>query len=182
MGADMTLSLAALPHYDDNAKLLLKSWVDDHPAVGDEFWYEASRLVGILRITNLELSEADVMDSIFDDDEAGVIELRRRLQHAVRDVIGRRNREVAVITVQGKQYMASGGLSWGDPPTDACELLDLISNFDLFEAEIEHRELALMLNAGVATCGTCNVQFPDIYPSARCPFEYEHTEGDTDND
>lgn len=27
---------------------------------------------------------------------------------------------------------------------------------------------------GEAECETCGRTFPDIYPSARCPFEYEH--------
>jgi hypothetical protein len=27
-----------------------------------------------------------------------------------------------------------------------------------------------------ALCNTCYRYFPDIYPSARCPFEYEHPE------
>jgi hypothetical protein len=26
------------------------------------------------------------------------------------------------------------------------------------------------------TCGTCGMQFGDLYPSARCPFEYVHQE------
>ena len=26
------------------------------------------------------------------------------------------------------------------------------------------------------TCGTCELTFPDLYPSARCPFEYFHSE------
>jgi hypothetical protein len=26
------------------------------------------------------------------------------------------------------------------------------------------------------TCGTCGRAFPDIYPAARCPFEYDHEE------
>lgn len=26
----------------------------------------------------------------------------------------------------------------------------------------------------IVTCGVCGRSFPDIYPSARCPFEYEH--------
>jgi len=26
----------------------------------------------------------------------------------------------------------------------------------------------------VATCGGCGKTFPDIYPSARCPYEYDH--------
>lgn len=27
---------------------------------------------------------------------------------------------------------------------------------------------------GTATCGTCGRTFPDIYPGARCPYEYDH--------
>lgn len=26
----------------------------------------------------------------------------------------------------------------------------------------------------LVTCGTCGKKFPDIYPSARCPYEHEH--------
>lgn len=29
---------------------------------------------------------------------------------------------------------------------------------------------------GWAKCGACNRMFPDIYPGARCPFEYDHPE------
>lgn len=29
------------------------------------------------------------------------------------------------------------------------------------------------------TCGTCGRTFPDIYPAARCPFEYDHHETET---
>ena len=32
----------------------------------------------------------------------------------------------------------------------------------------------MTIRSGVAECGTCGRLFPDIYPSARCPFEYEH--------
>jgi hypothetical protein len=173
MGADMTVALAALPHYDDEAQTLLGMYADEHQK-GAEFWYEASRLVGIRRITELKLGDDDLMNTIYDDDEATVIDLRRRLQHASRDLT-QRNREVAVITVAGRRYMVSGGMSWGDPPTDACDALDLIGYFDLFDEPITQQELNLVLTSGVAECGTCHLQFPDIYPSARCPFEYEHT-------
>jgi hypothetical protein len=29
-------------------------------------------------------------------------------------------------------------------------------------------------DSDLVTCGTCGKKFPDIYPSARCPYEYEH--------
>jgi hypothetical protein len=31
---------------------------------------------------------------------------------------------------------------------------------------------------GTAECGTCHRLFPDLYPSARCPFEYDHEDED----
>jgi hypothetical protein len=33
-----------------------------------------------------------------------------------------------------------------------------------------------------ATCGTCGKSFPDIYPSARCPYESEHEDQDVTED
>lgn len=32
------------------------------------------------------------------------------------------------------------------------------------------------IRSAVAECGECGRLFPDIYPSARCPFEYEHAQ------
>lgn len=29
-------------------------------------------------------------------------------------------------------------------------------------------------NTELAECGHCHRQFPDVFPSARCPFEYWH--------
>lgn len=33
-----------------------------------------------------------------------------------------------------------------------------------------------------ATCGSCGLSFPDLYPSARCPFEAFHEMDDEDED
>lgn len=37
-------------------------------------------------------------------------------------------------------------------------------------------EIGSLPSNELVTCGTCGRSFPDIYPSARCPFEYEHAE------
>lgn len=176
----MLLSVARQPHYTDEGKAALAAWIEADPKLGDDYWYTASRLVGYIRVANLKVDNDDVMQTIFDDDMAGPLEVRRRLQHAVRDVM-RRNREVGVVTIAGGNYLVSGGMSWGDPPTEAYDLLEFIGYFDLFEEAITEVELNYALTTPLAECGTCYVQFPDIYPSARCPFEYDHPEGDTES-
>lgn len=178
----MTLAVARQPHYTDEAKLALAAWIESDPKLGEDFWYIASRLVGMIRVAEMAVSDDDAIATIWDDDEMPdlVLEVRRRSQVAVTELM-QRNREVAVITIAGANYLASGGMSWGDPPTDACERIELIGYFDLFEEPITDVELTRALTTPLAECGTCHVQFPDIYPAARCPFEYDHPEGDTES-
>lgn len=46
---------------------------------------------------------------------------------------------------------------------------------------VEHwQDESYVIRPDTATCGTCGKTFPDIYPSARCPYEYDH-ESESDN-
>jgi hypothetical protein len=36
-------------------------------------------------------------------------------------------------------------------------------------------EAAAERKIGYVECGTCHRLFPDLYPAARCPFEYDHS-------
>jgi len=38
-----------------------------------------------------------------------------------------------LLRIEGKDYVVSGGLSWGDYPTDACRPLDVISELGVTE-------------------------------------------------
>jgi hypothetical protein len=53
--------------------------------------------------------------------------IRGRIRQAIEDMSDWR-RDIACLTLGGTNYIFSGGLSWGDLPTDACEMINLVSD------------------------------------------------------
>lgn len=43
------------------------------------------------------------------------------------------SREVAHVRIGGRAYIATGGLSWGDPPTDAFSYVSLLGDIRAFD-------------------------------------------------
>jgi hypothetical protein len=91
------------------------------------------------------------------------------------------------------------GEAYADGEPETCEVATLTNRRDdvigslgcVDDASVEYRrvvaaelaEVALTDSGiGFATCGTCDRMFPDLYPSARCPFEYAHDLEDEDED
>ncbi len=68
-------------------------------------------------------------DEIDDDDQADY------LAQAIYDLelLYSDSREITVLRIEGKDYVCSGGMSWGDYPTDACRPLDVISELGVTE-------------------------------------------------
>ena len=52
----------------------------------------------------------------------------------------------------------------------------LSNRAELAQQAMEERRI------GLVTCGTCERTFPDLYPAARCPFEYDHDDPEEDDD
>ena len=46
---------------------------------------------------------------------------------------GLRSREVAHLWIGGREYIATGGLSWGDAPTDAFSFVSLLGDIQAFD-------------------------------------------------
>lgn len=46
----------------------------------------------------------------------------------------------------------------------------------IFRDEADENSL-ILCDRHYAICGTCEKSFPDIYPAARCPYEYDHAVG-----
>lgn len=66
-----------------------------------------------------------------------------------------------------------------DLHADVIDVRDIIARFEDLEGANDARVDTLSEqypNAEQATCGTCGNSFPDVFPSARCPFEYDHEE------
>ena len=68
-------------------------------------------------------------DEIDDDDQADY------LAQAIYDLelVYSDSREITMLRIEGKDYVISGGMSWGDYPTDACRPLDVISELGVTE-------------------------------------------------
>lgn len=78
-------------------------------------------------------------DELYDEDEnenetqgreGPVRILSKAAEEAVISVLGP-NREVAEAVIQGRRYLFSGGLSWGDSPTQACDDIWLIDDLGI---------------------------------------------------
>jgi hypothetical protein len=52
--------------------------------------------------------------------------IRRRIREAVGEVFDSYRRDVAHMHLHGRNYLMTGGMSWGDLPTEACDLIHLI--------------------------------------------------------
>lgn len=72
---------------------------------------------------------------LIDTDEPTVAEIAAALDGWIRDG-GLFGRDVTTITVEGRVFVASGGLSWGDAPTDAFSYLCLLDDIGAFTEPI----------------------------------------------
>jgi hypothetical protein len=63
----------------------------------------------------------------------------RAALHAELDRLFRYPEDVAVVTINGRNYWATGGLSWGDAPTDAYSILNVFAQLGLFDEPVRVR-------------------------------------------
>mgnify|MGYP003673985124 CR=1 FL=1 len=100
MGADMLITFARVPEVVD---------------------------VGLLKSRAESISEDDrtwILESFgFDQGEEDPVDL---LKSAIDEVFVSPSRELADIHLDGKRYLFTGGLSWGDTPTEIFQSLSLI--------------------------------------------------------
>jgi hypothetical protein len=88
-------------------------------------------------------------------------------------------------------HLQEYGEAYSDGEPDTCEVATLYNSRDeilaslgcIDDATNDYRrvvdaELALEAMSerkiDLVECGTCERKFPDLYPAARCPFEYNH--------
>lgn len=122
MGADLILAFCPVPSYDDGTVIKRK----DEKRVRKEFIERVRALTPEQIASALE----DVYPGDPDDSEDGV----ERFIAAYDEVfMSDGSRDVVDLCIGGRWYIFSGGMSWGDTPTDSYDSVNLLSCFDLLE-------------------------------------------------
>lgn len=142
MGADMIITITKEPKLSEEAV----AWCDARSLVADDRNTLELRAL-LLRVEQLPVTAQDTGDwwhllpDIDDEDDPSAVDaLRGILAQAVTDLHGYR-RDVTSFLIDGTWWMATGGLSWGDTPTDAYDLICLVEGFGVYEEQISPTEL-----------------------------------------
>lgn len=130
MGADMMLTITQLPHNANN-----------EPVYGTHVVSELCDRLDTLDFKELLNIGEDYLWAYIEDksDLEVTTEVVQRLQGLFADWFGTepQSRDVCRIQIQGRWYLATGGLSWGDSPTDAFDDIMLLERVeDLFDDPI----------------------------------------------
>lgn len=109
-----------------------------------------SRRVAFERLAAMpddELLEA-FKEAIDDDEQEATVEDARMRYRAALDVVYGHSREVGTFTAANRVWVISGGMSWGDLPTDACTDIDLVAElpltYETYDVGIEPDRLAVL--------------------------------------
>ncbi|WP_162817556.1 hypothetical protein [Microbacterium paraoxydans] len=96
------------------------------------------------RIERLEISETDLtnLDYMLDgEDEAEQEAALRELLKLAVNVLAQGRRDVTSLFLHNTWWMVSGGLSWGDSPTEAYDLLTAVDATRITERAMALREI-----------------------------------------
>lgn len=112
MGADFLYAVAPTSELNDDRKAQLKSCIAKIP----------------LEV----LKEVEDDYCVFHDDEMTEAEMRKTLYEAAVEVCGEESRETSSIQLDGMDWQGviTGGMSWGDSPTDSFEAIAMMYYFE----------------------------------------------------
>ena len=146
MGADMLLYCCEDPTSYTKAwpviEYRLESLTDDQlEAIAEDcLWYDAQEIWEEHEDREQDLKEEDLYKL---NDLYGIAlrkMVREKLLEAVKVLIGNPEdnhggwrRDLAHMTLGETSYIFSGGMSWGDQPSEACDYINLIDNSGLFD-------------------------------------------------
>ena len=144
MGADMLLYCCEDPTDYEKAwpviKYRLESLADDQlEAIAEDcLWYDAQEIWEEYEGHDLKEEDLYKLHDLYGIALRKMV--REKLLEAVRVLIGSPKdnyggwrRDIAHMTLSGTSYMFSGGMSWGDHPTDVCDYINLMDHSGLFE-------------------------------------------------
>lgn len=139
MGADMLMAIAKEPRMTAAAA----AWCDSLE-LSTEVRAKLEERVMLDRIERLEISETDLtnLDYMLDgEDEAEQEAALRELLKLAVDVLAQGRRDVTSLFLHNTWWMVSGGLSWGDSPTEAYDLLTAVDATRITERAMALREI-----------------------------------------
>ncbi len=114
----------AMPMIEHRIKNLSNNSLDD--IADDLLWYDAQEITEEVE-AECTLTEEDLWK--LDDLTSKKIRdmVRKKVKAAVDELFdGGCRRDVASMHLHGRNYLMTGGMSWGDLPTEACDLINLI--------------------------------------------------------
>lgn len=161
MGSDMMIMLARAPRFNAAAERELvklnaernASRKDGRYVLADRDLYSALVThVGIARASVLDLDPDDFSwheEYLYDDPDHVYPEaqLHRWFGNAIRDVFHNYRRQVTEISPDGVTWLATGGGSWGDVPTDVYQPIAMLDIYGIFNKPITVTELRAAIRA-----------------------------------
>lgn len=149
MGADMTLAVARAPWFASNVSITQdKRW----PAI----LHQAEERINAYPIDHFD---EDFLEDFVDTQYSGDLDLTdptpETLLGIFRSIMISKlrsfatvhvaadttyltlPRDVTTLTVNGEEYWVTGGLTWGDPPTDSFWFIEALEEIQLFDRPLE---------------------------------------------
>lgn len=130
MGADMMVAIAKEPRMSDAAR----AWCEELPLSAEEI-VKIEQRVMLERVSRLEISETEVADwgHLVDEDDPGAAAVLRALLEQAAVELAEGRRDVTSVVINKTRWMVTGGMSWGDTPTDAYDMVAAIDSFRVTE-------------------------------------------------
>jgi hypothetical protein len=141
MGADFLLYCCEEPTDYEKAKVIaiqrisvMSGAVLDDIA-DDVLWQEADNIKEDFEDKSLSLEEKDLykLDELLSEKVRSMV--RASLEEGVSNILGDallHRRDLTSMKLNGTTWLFTGGMSWGDLPTDSCSILNLIDQAGLF--------------------------------------------------
>ena len=159
MGAEMFIAVAAAPHFAKTEHAIASTITTEVLtqigrsricALPDDAFNRVLESVSFNLAGNADLvDERSIMADGWERLEA-TEHMRARVRASLNDfhAVPRDGypRDTTRLTIDGRPYLASGGLSWGDPPTDSYEVILLTDELALWETPIDAAEIVGALN------------------------------------
>jgi len=135
MGADFTFAICNIP-VDTNNTMILS---------GDNLKRAVTeRFLKISREDNLFLTTLEDCGVLYSEDDEDVESIIADKANEVADFLSNYGllRDVADLHLEGKHYFITGGMSWGDEPTDSYDIINLIDALGITNEPFTSEELA----------------------------------------
>ena len=145
MGSDMLLSGMVAPHFVENidldliTKVAVQVGIDRiHGLIFEVI--DDDRLQYLSDVAETEIEDVSTIDP--GSREIAADQIKQKAIEAVRALVQDSGPDdIAVMTMHGQSYWITGGMSWGDTPTDSFLLVTLLDALDIYDDPITADEV-----------------------------------------